>query len=139
MLSHTLSDDKGDTNTLFLSQETVLSDSYLKHVIQSRIHPKYGKCIVYSPKKHSITKGLTSFKIQASQNFSLRVFIHASDQFWDATNREMGYKMDPFEKATAQVYYSDIKTLQDFSFIRNIPTCSYESYDKCVEESVYKR
>lgn len=134
-------DDLGNNNLLHLTQATVKNGGYLQSILESRVHPKYGRCIVYLPKKSGITKGLNSIQIhqENSVKLSLRIFIHAEDNFWGATNREMGFRMDPFDVASTQVYYSDVKTIQDFSFIGNIPTCSYESYDKCIEESVYDR
>ena len=83
------------------------SKNSLNNELESRVHPKFGRCVVYSPMKSSITKGVVKVKIY--QNFSqavpLRIFIHADDQFWDATNHFMGYKLSPSDIATAQVLF----------------------------------
>ena len=92
----------GKTRVLQLSQD---SHANFEKFLVSRVHPKYGRCLVYLPEKSSYTKGLNNFKIHQNfqKGFSLRIFIHASDQFWDVTNRQMGYKLDPYDVATAQV------------------------------------
>ena len=97
----------GKTSVLQLSQD---SETNFKRFLVSRVHPKYGRCLVYLPEKNIYTKGLNNFKIHQNfpKGFSLRIFIHASDQFWDETNRQMGYKLDPYDVATAQVIVSYI-------------------------------
>ena len=94
----------GNTRTLQLSGKTHSGNEI---VLESRVHPKYGRCLVYSPERSIFTKGLNSFKIHQNlqKGFSLRIFIHANDQFWAVTNRQMGYKLDPYDVATAQVTY----------------------------------
>ena len=94
----------GNTRTEYLSEK---KHSGNEIVLESRVHPKYGRCLVYSPERSIIAKGLNSFKIHQNlqKGFSLRIFIHANDQFWAVTNRQMGYKLDPYDVATAQVTY----------------------------------
>ena len=93
----------GNTRTLELSGK---SNNGYEKFLESRVHPKYGRCLVYSTERSTFTKGLNSFKIHQNlqKGFSLRIFIHANDQFWDVTNRQMGYKLDPYDVATAQVF-----------------------------------
>ena len=116
----------GNTRNLQLSEKTHGGNEI---VLESRVHPKYGRCLVYSPERSIFTKGLNSFKIHQNlqKGFSLRIFIHANDQFWAVTNRQMGYKLDPYDVATAQVIYghdSIFCLMYKYSMKWNVPLTS---------------
>ena len=95
-------DEIGGTQKLNYIQNDVNSNG----PIVSRVHPKFGKCVVYSPMRDRVTKGVNTLKISQNNGLilPLRIFIHADDQFWDATNRNMGYKLETSDIATAQVF-----------------------------------
>ena len=130
-------DPRTKSRQLIITKETRFIGSILDEVV----HPKYGRCVNINPDKNLHQLGMSTLQITMNLEFegALRIFWHAQDQFWGATNRQMGWKLAPNESATTQLYYNDIKTIQKISWIGDKPSCSYESYDKCVEDSIYSR
>ena len=130
-------DPRTRSRQLVITKDTRFIGSILNEVV----HPKYGRCVNINPDETLHRLGMSTLQIVMNLDFkgALRIFWHAQDQFWGATNRQMGYKLAPDESASTQLYYNDIKTIQKFSLIGDKPSCSYESYDKCVEDSIYSR
>jgi hypothetical protein len=77
----------------------------VKSLIANRPHSKYGRCYTYTPDKERKKFGFDYCQIEPNKAnpFPLRVFLHAEDQFWDATNRQMGYLVVANEVSTSQV------------------------------------
>ena len=94
-------DPKTKTRQFRITENT----RFLDPILNERVHPKYGRCINFAPDDNLHNLGLSTFQMTMNSDFkgSLRIFLHAQDQFWGATNRQMGYRLAPDESASTQV------------------------------------
>ena len=94
-------DPKTEVRQFKITKQT----QFLDPILSERVHPKYGRCINFNPDENLHKLGLSTFQLTMNLDFngSLRIFLHAKDQFWGATNRQMGYRLAPDESASTQV------------------------------------
>ena len=116
-------DEKLQTRSFFVNNNT--SELELQGTVSDRVHPKYGRCYTFRIPESQKNLGLNTLTIGLKKNlgFAFRFFFHADDQFFEATNRQMGLQLKSNESASAQISYSQIKTIQKFNFIGGEPSC----------------
>ena len=109
----------------FVVNET--SELELQVMVSDRVHPKYGRCYTFRIPESQKNLGLNTLTIGLKKNlgFAFRFFFHADDQFFEATNRQMGLHLKSNESASAQISYSQIRTIQKFNFIGGEPSCRW--------------
>ena len=78
-------DPRTKSRQLIITKETRFIESILDEVV----HPKYGRCVNINPDENLHQLGMSTLQITMNLEFegALRIFWHAQDQFWGATNR----------------------------------------------------